>query len=179
MTIEPDTKNWTWVLERPCPDCAFDASTIVPRHIGAILRDLASQWEAVLVHPLVRQRPSPAMWSALEYGCHVRDVFRLFAERLDLMLTEPAPTFANWDQDATAVAERYDLQDPAIVRRELVLAADELADRFDAVTASEWSRLGIRSDGAAFTIESFGKYLLHDPIHHLWDVARPSAHMES
>jgi hypothetical protein len=65
------------------------------------------------------------------------------------------------------------------VRRELVLAADELADRFDAVTASEWSRLGIRSDGAAFTIESFGKYLLHDPIHHLWDVARPSAHMES
>ena len=179
MTIEPDTKNWTWVLERPCPDCAFDASTIVPRHIGATLRDLASQWEAVLVHPLVRQRPSPAMWSALEYGCHVRDVFRLFAERLDLMLTEHAPTFANWDQDATAVAERYDLQDPNIVRHELVLAADELADHFDAVTASEWSRLGMRSDGAAFTIESFGKYLLHDPIHHLWDVARPGAHMGS
>lgn len=179
MTIEPDSKNWTWVLERPCPDCAFDASTIVPRHIGATLRDLASQWEAVLVHPLVTQRPSPTRWSALEYGCHVRDVFRLFAERLDLMLIEHVPTFANWDQDATAIGERYDLQDPAIVRRELVLAADELADRFDAVTASEWSLLGIRSDGAAFTIESFGKYLLHDPIHHLWDVARPGAHMGS
>ncbi len=178
MTIEPDTKNWTWVLERPCPDCAFDASVIVPRHIGATLRDLASQWEAVLVHPLVTQRPSPNVWSALEYGCHVRDVFHLFIERLDLMLSQNAPTFASWDQDATAIAARYDLQDPAIVRRELVLAADELADRFDAVSASEWSRLGMRSDGAAFTVESFGKYLLHDPIHHLWDVTRPGAHME-
>jgi len=179
VTIEPDNKNWTWVLERPCPDCAFDASTIVPRQIGAIIRDLASQWEAVLYHPLVTTRPSPAVWSPLEYGCHVRDVFRLFLFRLDLMLTLDVPTFENWDQDATAVAERYDLQDPNIVRRELVLAADELADRFDGVTASEWSRLGMRSDGAAFTIESFGKYLLHDPIHHLWDVARPDAHMGS
>jgi hypothetical protein len=179
VTIEPDTKNWTWVLERPCPDCAFDATTIVPRHIGAIIRDLASQWEAVLMHPQVTARPSPNVWSPLEYGCHVRDVFRLFLLRLDLMLTHDAPTFDNWDQDATAVADRYDLQDPNIVRREIVIAADELADRFDAVTAGEWSRLGMRSDGAAFSIESFGKYLLHDPIHHLWDVAHPGAHMGS
>jgi hypothetical protein len=21
----PDDKNWTWVLERPCPACRFDA----------------------------------------------------------------------------------------------------------------------------------------------------------
>jgi hypothetical protein len=31
--------------------------------------------------------------------------------------------------------------------------------------------VGFRSDGAQFTVESFGRYLLHDPIHHLWDVA--------
>jgi hypothetical protein len=178
MTIEPDTKNWTWVLERPCPDCAFDAATIVPRQIGVIIRDVASQWEAVLAHPLAVTRPAPHVWSPLEYGCHVRDVFRLFSYRLELMCTHDAPTFDNWDQDATAIADRYDLQDPNIVKRELVVAADELADRFDAVTGSEWSRLGMRSDGAAFSVESFGKYLLHDPIHHLWDVARPGAHME-
>ena len=23
--IAPDTKDWTWVLQRPCPDCGFDA----------------------------------------------------------------------------------------------------------------------------------------------------------
>jgi hypothetical protein len=32
-----------------------------------------------------------------------------------------------------------------------------------------------REDGARFTIESFGHYLLHDPIHHLQDVAEGSA----
>ena len=37
------------------------------------------------------------------------------AGRLDLMLTQTDPHFENWDQDATAVAERYDLADPAVV----------------------------------------------------------------
>ncbi|PVY29285.1 hypothetical protein C7458_10631 [Williamsia muralis] len=31
MAIVPDTKNWTWVLERPCPDCGFDPSEIAFR----------------------------------------------------------------------------------------------------------------------------------------------------
>ena len=81
------------------------------------------------------------------------------------------PTFANWDQDKTAVDDRYDLQDPVVVRREIVFAGDQLADRFDSVADAEWGRKGLRSDGATFTIDTFGRYLLHDPIHHLWDVA--------
>jgi hypothetical protein len=39
------------------------------------------------------------------------------------------------------------------------------------VADAEWGRKGLRSDGATFTIDTFGRYLLHDPIHHLWDVA--------
>ena len=172
MTITPDTKNWTWVLERPCPDCAYDASVVVPRHIGATIRDIASQWEAVLTHPHVTTRPRPDVWSPAEYGCHVRDVFRLFDARLDSMLTQDAPTFANWDQDATAIAAKYHAQDPQIIRRELAVAGDQLAERFDSVSGSDWARTGLRSDGAAFTVDSFGRYLLHDPIHHLWDISR-------
>ena len=26
--ITPDTKDWTWVLDRPCPECGYDASTV-------------------------------------------------------------------------------------------------------------------------------------------------------
>ena len=171
MSIEPDNKDWTWVLDQPCPDCAYDASRVVPRDIGLTIREIASQWDAVLVHPQCVIRPRPNIWSALEYGCHVRDVFRLFDMRLDLMLSLDQPTFDNWDQDATAIVERYDRQDPHTVRRELATSGDMLADRFDAVSGSEWRRVGFRSDGAQFTVESFGRYLLHDPIHHLWDVA--------
>lgn len=171
MSIIPDNKNWTWVLERPCPDCAYDSQQIVPRNIGTQLRDIATQWEVILVHPDVAQRPLPTVWSALEYACHVRDVFTLFDMRLERMLTEDAPTFVNWDQDATAIAERYDLQDPLIVRRQLTAAANQLAEHFESVSGAQWSRVGLRSDGATFTIDSIGRYLLHDPIHHLWDVS--------
>ena len=160
------------MLERQCPDCAFDAAAVIPRDIGMNIRDIASQWEVILLHPDATKRPTENVWSPSEYGCHVRDVFRLFDFRLELMLTQDDPMFPNWDQDETAINDRYDLQDPLNVRREIAISGDLLADRFDAITASEWNRTGLRSDGARFTVESFGRYLLHDPIHHLWDVAR-------
>src|SRR3954447_2786559 len=28
VTITPDSKDWTWVLERTCPDCGYDASAV-------------------------------------------------------------------------------------------------------------------------------------------------------
>jgi hypothetical protein len=170
MTIVPDTKNWTWVLERPCPDCGFDASTVDPTAMGAALRGNSREWSVLLAHPAVRTRPSPSQWSGLEYGCHVRDVFRLFDERLRLMLAQDDPQFANWDQDRTALDDHYDEQDPLTVVRQLEQAAEALAARFDGLQPEQWQRTGTRSDGAQFTIDSFGRYLLHDPVHHVYDV---------
>ncbi len=45
-----------------------------------------------------------------------------------------------------------------------------LAARFDTVEEEQWSRRGIRSDGSVFTVDSVARYLMHDPVHHLWDV---------
>lgn len=109
----------------------------------------------------------------VEYACHVRDVFRLFDLRLASMLHEDDPLFANWDQDETAVADRYGEQDPTVVQRELADAGHRLAAAFDAVGGEQWDRPGRRSDGAAFTVRSFARYLLHDPLHHLWDIGTP------
>ncbi len=173
----PDTKNWTWVLERPCLACHFEAQTIERYAVGATLRTIVASWRDVLSRgALVPQRPparadSGPIWSALEYGCHVRDVFVLFAERLQLMLTQDDPAFANWDQDATALAKRYWEDNPLTVRDALVVAGEALADAFDSVRAEQWARTGTRSDGARFTVESLARYLLHDPLHHLQDVA--------
>jgi hypothetical protein len=111
------------------------------------IRDIASQWEVLLLHPAATKRPVETVWSPSEYGCHVRDVFRLFDFRLELMLTEDDPMFPNWDQDETAISDRYDLQDPLVVRRELAIAGDLLAERFDAVTANEWLRTGYVATG--------------------------------
>jgi hypothetical protein len=170
MTIIPDTKNWTWVLERPCPDCGFDASSFSCLDVAGALRQNAAAWPDLLALPSARTRPTEQQWSTLEYACHVRDVFRLYDQRLELMVEHDDPLFENWDQDRTAADSRYAEQDPERVAAELQAAAAALAERFDAVTQSSWSRTGRRGDGAEFTIDSFSRYLLHDPVHHLHDV---------
>jgi len=177
VTIVPDTKDWTWVLEAPCPECGFRATSFPRDEIPVRLRANVDAWRTVLAEPGDRRlRPRPDKWSALEYGCHVRDVFRLYAYRLELMLTEDDPVYPNWDQDETAVKDRYGEQEPAVVGAELVAAGERLADAFEAVNGDQWLRTGNRSDGARFTVESFARYLLHDPVHHLYDVTgRPSA----
>lgn len=178
MPITPDTKDWTWVLQRTCPECGFDVRTFPRENVGSMIRDNARQWERLLAQPLVTVRPSDDVWSALEYGCHVRDVFRLYESRLEMMLVEEDPTYPNWDQDAAALAARYNEQDPLEVGVQLTAAAELLADRFDAVRDDQWERTGTRSDGARFTIESFARYLIHDPVHHVHDVERGFAALE-
>src|SRR5580658_4581177 len=113
MPIAPDTKDWTWVLERPCPECGFDAASVPPADVANRIRDAADRWAAILGGPrdVLQIRSRDDRWSPLEYGCHVRDVFVLFDRRLVLMLAEDHPTFDNWDQDATALEERYEEQD--------------------------------------------------------------------
>jgi hypothetical protein len=97
-------------------------------------------------------------------------VLRLYQYRLRLMLTQEGPRFPDWDQDAAAVAERYDQQRPAVVADELTAAAEAIAAQFESLAADEWDRTGTRSDGAWFTVESFSRYFIHDPVHHLYDV---------
>jgi hypothetical protein len=168
--LTPDTKDWTWVITRACPDCGYDAATVDPSAIGSRVRATLPRWQAVAGRPDASRRPSPDVWSPLEYACHVRDVLRIFDGRLELVLTEHGPRFANWDQDATAVESRYAEQDPAVLGPELAEAAERIADRFDSVRGQQWGRTAERSDGARFTTTSFGRYFLHDIEHHLYDV---------
>jgi hypothetical protein len=170
VSIEPDTKDWTWVLERPCPECGYDGTQVAPERLPDLLRENTRGWYPVLDHAGSAVRPAPDRWSRLEYACHVRDVHELFAQRVRLMLDQDAPTFANWDQDATAVEQRYDQQDPAVVAVELVERAAEVAATYAGVTSDQWQRTGLRSNGSVFTVETLGRYHLHDVVHHLWDV---------
>lgn len=170
MTITPDTKDWTWVLEQACPECGYDATAVAPTEVAGLLRANLGDWSDILAKPNLAVRPSPEVWSPLEYGCHVRDVLRLFHTRLQLMLADSGVRFENWDQDQTALEDRYDLADPAMVSKELADAGETLAAAFAAVEGEQWSHRGVRSDGAEFTVATFSRYFLHDVVHHVADV---------
>jgi len=144
MNIPPDTKDWTWVLERHCPECGFVAADVAFEDIPRLIRENAAAWLPVLERADVAVRPDERTWSALEYAAHVRDVFRIFTVRLALMRTEDDPLFPNWDQDATAVAERYGEQAPERVAVELAEAAASAAEEFAAVPIADLGRVGRR-----------------------------------
>lgn len=173
--IVPDDKDWTWVLERPCPECGFDATAVRQEDVPRLLRENALAWPPVLRRPDVRERPDPATWSPLEYACHVRDVFYLYDRRLFRMLNEDDPEYPNWDQDESAIERGYAQEAPAALAKEIVSAGETIAARFASLEPEQWARTGRRSDGATFTVESFARYLVHDPVHHLYDVTRPRA----
>jgi len=171
VAIEPDTKDWTWVLAESCPECGFDPTSVDVTRLPELIHENTRGWYGgVLDTPDAAVRPAANIWSPLEYACHVRDVHTLFNERVCLMRDQDDPQFENWDQDATAVESRYDEQDPALVTTELIEASAEIAATFAGIRDDQWQRVGRRSNGSVFTIETLGIYYLHDVVHHLYDV---------
>ena len=172
MPIVPEDKDWTWVIEEPCPECGFDATVFLREQVSELIEANTQDWvELAAEHgDSFPVRPVEERWSSLEYACHVRDVYRLYDVRLHLMLDRDDPDYPNWDQDATAVEDRYGEQSLPIVIDDLVAAGTKLAESFAQVSGDQWERTGNRSDGARFTVESFARYMVHDPVHHAWDV---------
>jgi len=168
--VPGDDKDWTWTLRERCPECGFASADVTPGEVSPLVTTFTEPWPEVLARPGAANRPAPTTWSRLEYACHVRDVCRLFEQRLGLMLTLDAPTFDNWDQDETALADRYGEQDPDTVAAELVDAGSSFAAAYARVPSDAWERSGIRSNGSRFTVLTLGRYGLHDLRHHLWDV---------
>jgi len=58
MTIVPDSKDWTWVLRRPCPECGLDTASFPREAVAAMVRENARAWQDVLAGPADPRRRS-------------------------------------------------------------------------------------------------------------------------
>jgi hypothetical protein len=168
--VPPDTRDWTFVITEGCEECGFIPQP--PESTSDRLRATIPIWLEALAAEGSSQRPAPTVWSTVEYGCHVRDACQTFRQRLERMLAEDDPLFANWDQDATAIERQYDRQDPTEVAQELALEMRAIAAAFETVQADQWDRPGRRSNGSIFTVGTLAIYFLHDIEHHVHDVSR-------
>ncbi|WP_109473563.1 DinB family protein [Ornithinimicrobium cavernae] len=168
--IEPDTKDWTWTLTRPCPECGFDATQVAPEDVTTAVRSAVAPWAEVLTGERVTERPTPTTWSPVEYACHVRDVLTVFTGRFALAREQDDPAMGNWDQDVAAVEGRYAAELPERVAAQIPERADELLEVLAGYRGTDWDRPVRRSDGVPFTGLTLARYLLHDLEHHLHDV---------
>ncbi|ATQ30271.1 hypothetical protein CS378_17000 [Rhodococcus ruber] len=167
---DPDTRDWTFVLDGGCPECGYTLHD--PTTTGERLRSCVPRWQAVLRRPNVAERPAPKVWSALEYASHARDLIVVLGQRVQAMITDNTPTFADYDGEAEAIRRRFWAADPADVARQIALRTDETVEIIEIIEGVEdWRRDGLRSDGRRFTIVQLSQYLLHDVEHHLHDVA--------
>jgi S-DNA-T family DNA segregation ATPase FtsK/SpoIIIE len=126
---------------------------------------------------LVRPRPAASTWSALEYACHQRDVLLVQRERLYLALVEDTPSLVPMYREHRVELARYEDQDPDRVARQLLVAAELLADAVAVLDAGQLARGCIYNypEPAERPLLWLARHSLHEAEHHLGD-ARASLH---
>jgi hypothetical protein len=162
-----------------CAECGFRGDQVTPADSVEALRRFGRRYRAPLTRflpgedgdALLRQRPEPAVWSALEYAAHVRDVFGWYDERVRRSLVEDRPEFGGAGPDAAAEAGRYNEQDPVTVVDELAANAERLAATFEAVPEDGWDRVHLRH-GQERSVLFTARRAVHEGNHHLLDIGR-------
>lgn len=170
--IIPDDKNWTFVLESVCAECSYDVRDVSPEDVVAQLPEYVEHYVPFLMREEARTRINPQRWSDQEYVVHVAEMMVVMNQRLDLMLSQTDPTFPNWDQDQAAEEGNYNSLSAAEAEQKLRSAAADYAAKLQSIEPSLYSRKGLRSNGAAFTVETLTQYAWHDIVHHLRDLSK-------
>ena len=162
-----------------CEECGFDYDAIDPAEIPVSLRSFAKRYRAPLSRFLpgedgdsvVRQRPAPEVWSALEYAAHVRDVFANYDRWIGQCLTEDGPALEGPGPDELAATGRYNEEDPAVVADAVGANAERLAATVEAVPGDGWDRAGVRR-GEERSVLLMARRAVHEGSHHLLDIGR-------
>lgn len=164
-----------------CDECGFSWEAPGISIVGA-LEDVARQFAPVvsgLSDRALRHRPSPSIWSVLEYTAHTRDALAWYAERIELIMAGDRPQLKPFDWDAACLDRRYNAEDPGRATTELETTSAALARRLRELEPEAWARIGIGSDGSQRTVLTLARRAGHEPVHHLHDVrmiaARPVA----
>jgi hypothetical protein len=162
-----------------CSECGYSDDSVTPEDAMAELRRFGKRYRAPLTRflagedgdELLRTRPAPGVWSALEYAAHVRDVFAWYDRWVRQTLVEDRPVLEGIGRDEAAVEYRYNEQDPAAVVDELATNAERLAATFESVPPDGWDRVGIRR-GDERSVRRFAERAVHEGNHHLLDIGR-------
>lgn len=161
-----------------CEECGFDFDAVTAESAPATIRDFGRRYRAPLTRLLkgedesvLRARPAPDVWSAIEYAAHVQIVFALFDRRVAQLLEEDDPVLEVIDHDALVNVSDYRSLAPLAVVEELTAASEALAARLESLTPEQWERAGTR-DGERRTVLEVAQRAAHEGSHHLLDIGR-------
>jgi S-DNA-T family DNA segregation ATPase FtsK/SpoIIIE len=165
-----------------CEECGFDYASEDEASLPERLRTLGRRYTAPLSRflpgedgpALLRSHPVEGAWSALEYACHMRDVFEVLPARVEQALIEDVPHFEPMRREERVAELAYNEQDPAEVATAISANADAAADLFEGLAPEQWDRRAIANYPVRTerTVLWVGQHLVHEAHHHLLDVGR-------
>jgi hypothetical protein len=159
-----------------CDGCGFEWDAVPVEEIRPRLHAAAEQFRVVFAAGGSRllERPDPDTWSAVEYGCHVRDVLLNVRDRMIVGLAQdnptPKPMFAALRVDAGLYAADH----PDNLAVEIPIAAGLLDRTLAALTDDQLGRRIFYAwpRPVSRTLRWVAAQALHEAEHHLGDVNR-------
>jgi hypothetical protein len=145
---------------------------LVASNVAAVIDALRRAPEIIV--PLVREtptsllkrRPAADRWSVHEHACHLAHVHSMFVDRLDYMLTNPAPVIQPYlpgDQDPPDLLLKMDL-DESLQR--FVADRARLVARLESLSTEEWARTAEHGEYRMYSVFIMFRHLaLHDFLH--------------
>lgn len=160
-----------------CAECGLDYARLQPPDVKVAVRSFPRRFRQALAaardddaaEALIRRRPDPTTWSALEYTAHVADILEAFAEAIRRTYDEERPALVLFDSDARVGAGRYNEQDPQVIADRLRAAAEHLAAQLDRVDPEGWRREAVLPWGDRDLLD-IARLAVHEGAHHLRDV---------
>jgi len=115
---------------------------------------------------VLRRKPAPDKWSAMEGVCHLRDIEKLWADRLVKAAFSEKPAFYMLDVDDLAVKNGYNTQELGAALKEFARLREDNLRLLRALPAGQWKRSGIHPKRGEITIERIVEIMIgHDRGH--------------
>jgi hypothetical protein len=154
-----------------CDECGFDGRAWSDADAVSTISDLPRRFSdavAGLADADLERRPIPTMWSIAEYVDHVREV--LFGMRflLDSALAAPGTDLGGAPASSFEAEARAIDVDATLAG--LTAEAERLSDALAALPSDAWTSTVIL-DGDELDVHWIARHAVHDPTHHLDDVA--------
>jgi hypothetical protein len=159
-----------------CDTCGLDFAAMAVPAVADGLVDVGAAIAAVADRSgsdaAWREPPADGSWSAIEYVCHVRDVFVAGTIRLHRIRTEDDPVLEPMLNDLRARRFDYRLRELRPVLDEIRAAADGV--RAEVARTADWDRTGARRVGDTVerrTARWMLRQVVHETVHHHRDIA--------
>lgn len=159
-----------------CAECGFIYDLRRAATAGDDIRAGAAEVGALLCSNGgdVRMRGRPGVWSALEYGCHLRDVLLVQRERVLAARRTNGADCVPMGREERAEHDGYNEQDPVDVARQLADAATLFSNVLAQLSADDWDRTVVYHypKTSVRSLRWIAVHTAHELRHHLLDIRR-------